>query len=128
MSIRCGVSRKMISARRVPSPSQPPEAATGMIEPSRSAWSETAQAPAPTGTVRALDRSARVSCQPQGVGDRLHAGGVGGGGDHRVLLGQDHAELPEGPVAAVAVPGHPELEAVALPPVGIGLGWVADLL
>ena len=33
---------------------------------------------------------------------------------HGVLLGQDQAELPEGAVAAVAVPRHPELEAVAL--------------
>ena len=47
---------------------------------------------------------------------------AGGRRDHRVLLGQDHAELPEGAVAAVAVPGHPELVAVALLPVGAGLG------
>src|SRR6185369_14893997 len=37
------------------------------------------------------------------------------------------AELPEGPVTAVAVAGHPELEPVALAPVGVGLVRGVDL-
>ncbi len=65
---------------------------------------------------------------PHGVEHGLHVDRVGGGDDHRLLLGQDHAELPEGPVTSVSVPRHPELEAVALPPVRAGLARVADLL
>ena len=38
-----------------------------------------------------------------------------------VLFRQDHTELSEGAVNSVAVPGHPELEAIALPPVRVGL-------
>ena len=63
----------------------------------------------------------REQVRPHGVQHRLHRLGAGGHGDHRVLLGQDDAELPEGAIAAVAVPGHPELEAVALAPVGVVL-------
>jgi hypothetical protein len=39
--------------------------------------------------------------------------------DDGVVFGQDHHELAEGAVAAVAVAGHPELEAVALLPVDL---------
>src|ERR1035438_5372857 len=68
-SIRCGVSRKMISARKVWSSSQPPEAATGMVSPWSSAGADTAQSPVPTGSVptgnvRELAASLRRICQP----------------------------------------------------------------
>jgi hypothetical protein len=39
--------------------------------------------------------------------------------DDGVVFGQDHHELAKGAVAAVAVAGHPELEAVALLPVDL---------
>ena len=55
---------------------------------------------------------------------------AGGGDDDGVVLGQHEAELPEGTVAAVSVPGHPELEAVALVgsarSPGVGLRRVAS--
>ena len=53
--------------------------------------------------------------------------GAAGGGDHGVVLGEHHAELAERAVPAVAVPGHPELEAVALPPVRVRLVRVGHL-
>ena len=47
---------------------QPPEAATGMVSPWRSAWSETIQPPLPTGKVSALPGSMRLICQPSARG------------------------------------------------------------
>src|SRR5687768_13926864 len=64
---------------------------------------------------------------PDLVQDALHVLGPGCCGDHRVLLGEDNAELPVGPVAAVTMPGHPKLEPVTLPPVGIRFLRVLDL-
>ena len=40
--------------------------------------------------------------------------GPGCCGDDRVLLGEDGADLPVRPVAAVSMSGHPELDPVAL--------------
>ncbi len=57
---------------------------------------------------------------PDQVQDLLHVLALRGHRDHRVLLGQHQAVLPVRPVSAVAVPGPPELEAVAVAPVRHG--------
>src|SRR3712207_8081954 len=41
--------------------------------------------------------------------------------DHGVAAGEHHAELTEGAIPSVTVPRHPELQAVALAPVGVVL-------
>jgi hypothetical protein len=69
----------------------------------------------------------RQQVRPHGVEHRLHVQGVGGGDHDRVVLRQDHAELPEGSVATVSLPGHPELKAIPLPPVGVLPVRILDL-
>ena len=68
MSIRCGVSRKMTSARNVRSSSQPPEAATGMVSPWPSAGADTVHSLAPTPKVSELAGSMRVIWAPPAPG------------------------------------------------------------
>jgi hypothetical protein len=60
----------------------------------------------------------RQQVLPHRVDHGLHLLGGLGDRDHRVLLGQDQAELAVRPVAAESVPRHPELEPVPLLPVG----------
>ena len=74
---------------------------------------------------RCADRRQHV--RPDGIEDALHVRCVGGGRDDQVLVRQHDAELAVRPVAAVAVPGLPELEAVALPPVRIRFVRVGDV-
>ena len=90
-------------------------------EASRSASSSSAG----DGSDGLADRRQQV--RPERVQHALHVGGVRRRGDHGVVLGQDHAELPVRAVAAVAVPRHPELEAVALAPVRVRLVRVGHL-
>ena len=67
-------------------------------------------------------------CSQTASSDALHVLGLRRSiATHGVLLGQHQAELAVGAVAAVAVPRHPELEAVALPPVRVRLVGVGDV-
>ena len=62
---------------------------------------------------------------PDQIQHRLHVLHSARDGDHGILLGQDDAELAEGPVAAEGpVPATPELVAVALVPIALGVAAV----
>ena len=64
---------------------------------------------------------------PHRIEHGLHIARRRGGNHYSVLFGQDDAKLSEGTVTAVAVAGHPELEAVALTPIRIRSIGVVDL-
>ncbi|VXB73774.1 hypothetical protein FRIGORI9N_410010 [Frigoribacterium sp. 9N] len=65
--------------------------------------------------------------RPRRVEHGLHVERLAGQGEHDVVFGQHDGELSVGAVAAVAVAGHPELEPVALRPVGVRLARVRDV-
>jgi hypothetical protein len=112
-----------------------------MVSPWWSAWSQMVQSPVPTGKVSVLAGSMRLICQPpaprrdlDGGQAGLNLGACGAGGDGewtagpRVPVGGGRRAGAGGQLASVSVPGHPELVAVALPPVRVSLARVADLL